>query len=1035
MAEGEVNRRLAAIVAADIAGYSRLVSADEEGTYAAQRAHRAELIDPRIAEYHGRIANTAGDSILIEFPSVVDALRCCLDVQRGMEERNADLPEDRRIRYRIGINLGDVIDEDGDLLGAGVNVAARLEGLAEPGGICLSRAARDQVRDLLDLTLEDLGEVEVKNIARPVRVFRVMAEGDVAAPLKQRAPAWWKYAAAAVVALAILAGGGFWWWQQPEFEPADPAKYAFELPEKPSIAVLPFDNLSGDESQEHLADGLSETVTSALAAIPEMFVIARNSTFTYKGKAVKVQKVAEELGVRYVLEGSLQQDGDRLRVTAQLIDALNGRHLWAERFDRKIADLFAVQDEITLHIVSALQVKLTDGKRAALGKGSTTNLEAWSHYVKGRALFFRVTKEDNAAARELFQKALAVDPQFLWAQRGIGWTHANDARSRWSESRARSFKLAEEAVDKATAINPEDAGVHALRGYLALLRGKYDDAIAAGRKAIALSPNNPDPYAVLAISTYYSGDFPETIALVKKAMRLYPHHPTWYFTRIGTAYMMLGQYDDAISALKTRLADNPSRLGSMVDLATAYSMAGQMEQAEALVSQILKAEPDASLKRAARSHRFKNRADLKRILDALHKAGLPENPPLKLPDKPSIAVLPFDNLSGDANQEFLADGISENIISALSTIREMFVIARNSSFTYKGKAVKVQKVARDLGVRYILEGSVQHDAGRLRVTAQLIDAVKGHHLWSERYDRTDKDLFAVQDEITLQIVSSLQVKLTEGEQARLKEGTAGDLRAWEYRVTGSAYFRRFTKEDNKLARKWFEKAIAQDPDYIYAWIWLGWTHFMDARRKWSDDPKESFRLGQEAVDRVFAAGKDVSGAHGLQGALYLLEGKHDLAIAEQEKAIQLSPNSADQYAVLAISKYYSGNFKETVALTKKAMRLHPHHPNWFLYRIGVAYMMLGEYKNAISTLKTYADSNPKAVGRNFTLATAYSMAGRVDEARKLVSETLAKVPTYSLAEAAVGHRFKDPAHLKRIIDALRAAGVPEKAAAKPSVTQ
>ena len=1007
-------------------GYSRLMEADERGTIARQKAHRAELIDPKIAEHHGRIVKLMGDGMLVEFASVVDAVECAMAVQQAMVAREEGVAEDRRIQYRVGINLGDIVIDGDDIYGDGVNIAARLEGLADPGGVCISRAARDQIRDKLDYPLDDLGEVEVKNIARPVRVFRVLPEGEKAKGPRRQLTSWHRYAVAAAVILAIVAGGGIWWWQQPDFEPANLEKYAFALPKKPSIAVLPFDNLSGDKAQEHLADGFSETITSALAAIPEMFVIARNSTFTYKGKPVKVQRVAEELGVRYVLEGSIQQDGDKLRVTAQLIDALDGRHLWAERFDRKIADLFAVQDEITLHIVSALQVKLTDGKRAALGKGSTTNLEAWSHYVKGRALFFRITKEDNLEARELFQMAVALDPQFLWAWRGIGWTHANDARSRWSKSRAKSFKLAGEAVEKAATINPEDSGVHALRGYIALLRGKYDDAIAAGKRAIELSPNNPDTYAVLAISTYYTGSFQEAVALVKKAMRLYPHHPAWYLSRIGTAYMMLGQYDEAISALKARLADNPSRLGSMIDLATAYSMAGRTEQAKEMVSQILKANPNTTLKRAVRRHRFKNPADLTRILDALRAAGMPKTPPLKLPNRPSIAVLAFDNLSGEKEHEFLADGLSENITSALATIPEMFVIARNSSFTYKGKAVKVQNIARELGVRYILEGSIQHSGkDQIRITAQLIDATKGNHIWTDRYDRNLTDLFAVQDEITLKIATALRGELTEGEQARLRLGSTKDLRAWSENVKGLAYFRRFTKKDNTKARQLYKKAIDLDPKYATAWSGLGWTHWMDARKKYSSSQTESMRFASEAASKVLELYPESFQGFALRGAIFLLQRKYDKAIAEQRKSIDLAPNIADSYAVLAISTFYAGDFKETVALAKKAMRLHPHHPSWYYYRIGVAYMMLGQHDKAISVLKVFLADNPKRHTRMFILATAYSMAGRLDEARKLVSQALTVKPSYTLKSAATAHRFKNPKHLERILDALRKSGVPE----------
>jgi adenylate cyclase len=332
VAEERVQLKLAAILAADVAGYSRLVGMDEEGTFAALTAHRRELFDPAIEEFGGRIANTAGDSILAEFPSVIQALRCALAVQRGIAERNLRIPAERRVEFRIGLNVGDVIAQDGDLLGDGVNVAARLEGLAEPGGICVSRAARDQVRDHIHVDLQDLGEVAVKNIERPVRVFRVSMEEGVpsaAHPIGTGRRRWPLAALLTVLAVAAITGGVLWWWHPwiTRIEPASVAKMAFSLPEKPSIAILPFANLSSDPSQDYFADGFTEDLITNVAQSKELFVIARNSTFTYKGRAVKIRQVAEEPGIRYVLEGSIRRFGEKIRITTQLIDATNGAHI------------------------------------------------------------------------------------------------------------------------------------------------------------------------------------------------------------------------------------------------------------------------------------------------------------------------------------------------------------------------------------------------------------------------------------------------------------------------------------------------------------------------------------------------------------------------------------------------------------------------------------------------------------------------------------------------------------------------------------
>ncbi len=629
MAEQSVTRRLAAILAADMVGYSRLMEVDEAGTIARQKAYRAELIDPKIAEHHGRIVKTTGDGLLVEFASVVDAVACAVATQRALVEREADVPEERRIQYRIGVNLGDIVIDDDDILGDGVNIAARLEGLAEPGGICISGTTYDQLKRKVDVGYEFLGEQQVKNIAVPVPVYRVLldpAEAGKVIVAKRSAPTWWRWAAGSAGVLLVLVVAALVWWQPwvARVEPAAVAKMAFPLPDKPSIAVLPFNNLSSDPEQDFLADGLTENIISALSKVPEMFVIARNSTFTYKGTAVKVQQVAEEMGVRYVLEGSMQRADDQIRVTAQLVDAIKGHHLWSERYDRKFSNLFAIQDDITLRIVSALQVNLTEGDYARLDYRPTNNLQAWGNLVKGITLLRRFTKADMAKARELFERAVELDPEYVGAWTFLGWTHWNDARSGWSESREKSFEMSMDSAKEALSLTPDDSSAHALLGSLYLLQREHDKAISEGRKAIALAPSIPENYAILAVSTYYAGEFEETVSLTKQAMRLHPRYPAWYSYRIGVAHMLLGQYDEAITALKAWRDSNPSYYGRKRALAAAYSMAGQVDAARELVSEILTAEPSYSLKRYAKFHFFKNPEHLERILSALRDAGLPE---------------------------------------------------------------------------------------------------------------------------------------------------------------------------------------------------------------------------------------------------------------------------------------------------------------------------------------------------------------------------------------------------------------------------
>ncbi|MBW2557072.1 MAG: tetratricopeptide repeat protein, partial [Deltaproteobacteria bacterium] len=678
------------------------------------------------------------------------------------------------MEFRIGVNLGDVIHEEDRIYGDGVNVAARVESLAEAGGICVSGIVFDQIESKLPLGYEYLGEQHVKNISKPVRVYKALMDPEAVGKVigeKRAEPKWGQRAALALVIVLLLIVGGLLIWRtsSPPVQVASVEKMAFPLPDKPSIAVLPFDNLSGDPSQDYFSDGITENIITALSNVSNLFVIARNSTFTYKGKPVKVQQVAEDLGVHYVLEGSIQRSGDHIRITAQLNDALTGHHLWAENYDRKFEDIFALQDDITEQVAMALEVKLTEGEQARMWRRKAANPEAYEYFLRGLEIYRSFTKEDNAQARRLWEKAAELDPDYAQAWLQIGWTHYRDGRFGWTDTPAKSLAYAEELAQKTLAMDDSMPEAFSLLSVVFMARRQHDKAVAYGEKALALAPNLADLTATIGVTFLYSGRPDETIKLVRKAMRLSPYYPGWYLPVLGLAYRLTGQYEKAIEALESwRTRANPRSDLPHLSLAYIYVEAGREDEAQDSVAEVLKRNPKASIKGYLNTNTFpyKNPVEIERVLKSLRKAGLPESPPLPLPDKPSIAVLPFDNLSGDPKQEYLADGISETIISALSKIPKMFVIARNSTFTYKDKPVKVQQVSRELGVRYVLEGSVQKAGNRLRITAQLVDATTGNHLWSERYDRELKDIFALQDNITKNIIIALQVKLTEGEQAR-----------------------------------------------------------------------------------------------------------------------------------------------------------------------------------------------------------------------------------------------------------------------------
>ncbi|MFB0519851.1 MAG: tetratricopeptide repeat protein [Desulfatiglandales bacterium] len=634
MATEGYKRKLTTMLSADVAGYSRLMGEDEAATVKTLTTYRGIMAD-LIKQHRGRVVDSPGDNLLAEFTSVVDAVQCAVAVQKEFQARNAELLENRRMEFRIGINLGDVIEEEGRIYGDGVNIAARLEALADPGGRCLSKTAFDHIESKLPLGYEYLGEQEVKNIPKPVGAYRVLMEPRVTVAEvieKEKAVPLWrrKSILAGGVALIVLVIAALIWnfyFRRPPIEVASKERMAFPLPDKPSIAVLPFVNMSGDAKQEYLADGITENIITALSKVPEVFVIARNSVFTYKGKPVKIRQVSEELGVQYVLEGSVQKSDGRLRITAQLIDATGGHHLWADRFDRDLKDIFAVQDEVTLNILSALRVKFTHGEHARVQE-TTDNLEAWSYVVEGVSHFESFTKDDNARAQELFERAVKADPKYSYAWAMLGWTHWIDATYGYSESSSESFKKAVEIAQKAMELDDKQPDVHALMGGIYLFQRQYDNAIAEGERAIAIAPNVACNKAILAQTMLFAGSFEEAITLVKSAMRLNPHYPSWYLQPLAMAYTMIGDHEKAI-ALNEELLNRRKEAGgniiiALLGLAANSIFLGREDDAKAYLKEILELEPNYSLERFQKINLFKDPLQLERTLEALRRAGLPE---------------------------------------------------------------------------------------------------------------------------------------------------------------------------------------------------------------------------------------------------------------------------------------------------------------------------------------------------------------------------------------------------------------------------
>ena len=636
MATEGTKRKLSAVFSTDVKEYSRLMSQDERGTIRTLTAFK-ETMSGLIEQYKGRVVDSPGDNLLAEFGSAVDAVNCAVEVQRDLAERNAELPPARRMEFRIGINVGDIVEEEGRIYGDGVNIAARMESLAEGGGICISGTAHDQVNNKIGLEYEFLGVKSVKNIPEPVRVYRVLSFPGAAAhrvvEAKSKLKVRRRRAILITAAATVCVAAALVWYflirpSSPSIEPASEEKMAFPLPDKPSIAVLPFANMTGDSNKEYLCDGISDQIITGLSMVPRLFVIARNSSFTYKGRAVKVQQVAEELGVRYVLEGGVQESDGRLRITIQLVDAIQGHHIWSERYDKELKDAFALQDEITKEVMTALQVKLTEGDYAADISGSTTNLKANECFWYAEKHFFKNTKEDNAVAREWAEKALELDPEFSGAWALLGYTHLWTARFGWSDSPALAVKQAGECAKRALAVNNAATKAWILTGDIYLIAGNFDGALASMEKAVSLSPNDPLMIERLATALYSIGRYEESISLFRKAMRICPYYSAYFLQGFSFANFLAGRYEEALAVSKALL--DRCEKGEITckfahgSLVIAYAELGMEKEARKHANELLSLDPKWTIASFGKKIPLKIQSDKERTLNALRKVGLPE---------------------------------------------------------------------------------------------------------------------------------------------------------------------------------------------------------------------------------------------------------------------------------------------------------------------------------------------------------------------------------------------------------------------------
>jgi adenylate cyclase len=631
------HRKLTAILSADLVGYSRLMQDDESATVETLESYKQAFFD-LIKQHRGRVVDSPGDNLLAEFASVVDGVQCAVAVQKEFHAHNAELSESRRMLFRIGVNLGDVIEEGDRIYGDGVNIAARLESLADPGGICVSKTAFDHIESKLPLGYEFLGEQTVKNIAKPVGAYKVLMESRVTtkpgfpdAP-KTKTHKTLKIVISCLSALLVVIGVTAVWQlalhkAPPAPEKVDLRKVVFAPPDKTSLAVLPFQNMTGDPQQEYFSDGMAEQLITGLSQTPDIYVAARTSSFAFKGKSLTAQQIADQLKVRYLLEGSVQRDAERVRINVQLIDGRDGSHIWAKRYDHLLEDLFALQDQITMEVMEALNVMFLPGVTEtnlsiSLKQYRPSNLKAYEAYLKGFNLFFRRNKTDSIAARELFEEAIALDPNFAQAYRSLGFAYLDEVWFGITKTPEKSIEQAEKAAQKSMELGPDQPPPHGLLSMISLLKKDYDNTLAHAEKAVDISPNDPGGYFSLSLALRAVGRFEEAIKAQETSFRLSPLRPLSWVNGLAWSYVGNKQYDKAIPLFLEMIERSPDDLWAFQGLTVAYELSGNHEKALWAAENVMRVNPSISIAALEKMSFMKDGDYRKRLFEAYRSAGI-----------------------------------------------------------------------------------------------------------------------------------------------------------------------------------------------------------------------------------------------------------------------------------------------------------------------------------------------------------------------------------------------------------------------------
>ena len=1036
MAENVVRQRLAAILAADVAGYSRLMGDDERATIDAIDQCRA-VFREQIEANGGRVVDMAGDSVLAIFDTAIGAFTTAMAAQERLAELNSDIPEDRRMAWRIGVNLGDIHEQDdGTVYGDGVNVAARLEALAEPGGICISDKVHTEVRGKIDRAFADLGEHEVKNIAEPVRAYRVLAAGETAPakPSRNRLLGLVGALGAAAVVAAIALVPPPEPAPEPEVATAEPDGALPPLPTGPSIAVLPFDNLGGDPEQEYFADGLAEDILTRLAAFRDLRVIARNSSFQYKGEAVDVREVGRTLGADFVLEGSVRRDASSIRISAQLLETEEGGHVWQQTYDRDLsaAGIFAIQDDITEQVASAIggaTGAITASEIRRIQGAPTENLHSYECILLAKEYAVLITPESHRIARDCLQDVVAREPNYVEA---LAWLGAMYMEEIWSGYNPREdgpspLDGAFEVLIQAVRLDPNHQRALGGLAWAYFSNGDDEQFYDNARKAVAANPNNVGTLAEMAMWLGYSGRWDESKALAERLRRLGAEVPYWHnFTEFNYHYR---DKDYVVAAASARAALEMEHWAAPWYLGLAYVRLGESEKALEALARARALEPNFSteLVRGTLDVLFLDLDHLALLMDG--HAQLMALEESQAPSRPVIAVLPFDNMSGDPEQEYFAGGLAEDLITRLAQYPDLAVIARNSSFQYKGQAVDVRRVADELGASYILEGSVRRSGDRLRVVAQLLDATDGTHVWTKTFERdlSTADIFDIQDEITTEVTGNIGSEygiLMRLDQSAAKRKPPSSLAAYDCVALARAHLEVETEENYAIVKQCLERAVESDPEYAEAWAFLSEMYAQEHYYGFNVEPNTLDRTLEAARRAVEVAPGNQIARRALASAYYHRREKEDF-IAEAERTIAINPNDAGVLGWLGSFMAMGGEWDRGMELLNRAIDLNPLYPDWWNNVVSYHYYLLGDYERSLVELKK--GEIPDQIYYATHLVALYA---ELDETEKL-QEALASLKAYhgdvSIADA---HNYLSPfvqtdSDVERLLDGLRKAGLPE----------